>query len=42
LNVHELPAEDPEGIAMDDAGILYIAQDSEGIVKFRPTGVPRS
>lgn len=36
VNVHDLPAEDPEGIAMD-GDFLYIAQDSEGIVKFRPT-----
>jgi len=35
VKTHELPAEDPEGIAMD-AEFLYIAQDSEGIVKFRP------
>ena len=35
-NASKLPAEDPEGIAIDDDGVLYIAQDSEGIIKFQP------
>ena len=37
LKVYELSADDPEGITFDDEGFLYIAQDSGGILKLRPT-----
>lgn len=37
LKAHTLPGKDQEGIAFDDDGFLYIAQDAkDGPLKFRP------
>lgn len=36
LRVLALPGENQEGLTMDDEGMMYIAQDSGGIVKIRP------
>ncbi len=38
LRSHALPGQNQEGIAMDETGSLYIAQDSGGIVRFAPPG----
>jgi uncharacterized protein YjiK len=40
VSSHPLDAEDPEGIAMDSSGMLYIAQDSEGIIQFSRAAAP--
>jgi uncharacterized protein YjiK len=37
LHAYDLPGDDQEGIALDNEGALYIAQDSGGIMKYRPT-----
>jgi len=33
VNAHALPGDDQEGIALQDTGFLYIAQDSGGIIR---------
>ena len=36
LSTCPLPGRNQEGIAFDDAGLMYIAQDSGGIIKMKP------
>ena len=36
VRILALPTADQEGLTLDDEGMMYIAQDSGGIIKIRP------
>ena len=35
LNAYAFPGDNQEGITVDDAGYIYVAQDSGGVIKFK-------